>query len=185
MQAYEDSLRVLEGLGARLSDAALPRSFDEMGLLVGRIIGAEGYSYVGELVDDDTLPVDDDVRPRIAIGRDIRARDYLLILREQQQIKAEFDQALNDVEALLTPTTAETAPRIEEIDQSGTAAGFTRPVNLVERCALAVPNGFNGEGLPTSLQIVCAPYQEALALRIGWAYEQATEWHRQFPSGLD
>ncbi|MDJ0957788.1 MAG: amidase [Arenicellales bacterium] len=183
--AYEESLQILEGLGAQLCEVTLPRSFAEMGVLVGRIIGAEGYSYVGELIDDDTLPVDDDVRPRIAIGRDMSARDYLLTLREQQQIKAEFDSALIGIDALLTPTTAEPAPRIEDIDQSGTAAGFTRPVNLVERCAVVLPNGFTAQGLPTSLQIVCAPYQEALALRVGWAYEQATEWHQRFPSGLD
>lgn len=163
----------------------LPHSFAEMGTLVGRIIGAEGYSYVGELIDDNSLPVDDDVRPRIGIGRDMTAREYLLALRKQQEVKAEFDRAFNGIDALLTPTTAEPAPQIEDIDQSGTAAEFTRPVNLIELCALALLNGFTAKGLPTSLQIVCAPYRDALALQIGWAYEHATEWHRHFPSGLD
>ena len=180
-QAYEESLKLLEKLGARLCDVKLPHTFTEMGTLVGQIIGAEGYSYVGNLTDDDSMPVDDDVRPRIGIGRGMSARDYLLARREQQQIKAEYDRALDGIDALLTPTTAEPAPRIEDIDQSGTAAGFTRPVNLIERCALALPNGFTAGGLPTSLQIICAPYREALALQIGWACEQATEWHRRSP----
>jgi aspartyl-tRNA(Asn)/glutamyl-tRNA(Gln) amidotransferase subunit A len=44
-----------------------------------------------------------------------------------------------------------------------------------------VPNGFTPGGLPTSLQILCGPGEEALALRIGWAYEQATDWKARRP----
>jgi aspartyl-tRNA(Asn)/glutamyl-tRNA(Gln) amidotransferase subunit A len=36
-------------------------------------------------------------------------------------------------------------------------------------------------GLPTSLQIVCRSYDEATALRIGWAYQAATDWHHRVP----
>jgi aspartyl-tRNA(Asn)/glutamyl-tRNA(Gln) amidotransferase subunit A len=57
-------------------------------------------------------------------------------------------------------------------------------VNLLDYCALAVPDGRDSRGLPTSLQIVCRGYAEATALRIGWAYEQATDWHRASPVGL-
>ena len=70
---------------------------------------------------------------------------------------------------------------MREIDQSGTPAGFTRMVNILDRCALAIPNGFTKGGLPTSLHIVCAGYDEAMALRIGWAYEQATAWTARRP----
>ena len=53
-------------------------------------------------------------------------------------------------------------------------------------CALALPCGFTGGGLPMSLQIVGHPYDEARILRIGQAYETATDWHRRRPdlSGL-
>jgi aspartyl-tRNA(Asn)/glutamyl-tRNA(Gln) amidotransferase subunit A len=47
-----------------------------------------------------------------------------------------------------------------------------------------LPSGLSPEGLPTSLQIACRGYDEATALRIGWAYEQVTEWHRAMPKGL-
>ena len=173
LAAYDASLDVLAGLGATIVDVRLPRGFAEMGAAVGRIIGAEGYSFVGELTDDPKLPVDDDVRPRIGIGRGMSAKDYLLTLRERDRIKREFDAALADVDALLTPTTANVAPPIAAIDQSGTAAGFTRPFNLIEWCALALPNGTGVAGMPTSLQIACRGNGEATALRIGWACEQA------------
>jgi aspartyl-tRNA(Asn)/glutamyl-tRNA(Gln) amidotransferase subunit A len=160
LAAYDASLDVLVGLGAQIVDVRLPHTFDEMGRLVGRIIGAEGYSFVGHLVDDASLRVDDDVRPRIQVGRDMTAKEYLHILREQQTIKRAFDDAMCGVDALLTPTTLTAAPLVNEVDQSGTAAYFTRAVNLVEGCALALPNGFTSSGLPTSLHIICRGFQE-------------------------
>jgi aspartyl-tRNA(Asn)/glutamyl-tRNA(Gln) amidotransferase subunit A len=48
-------------------------------------------------------------------------------------------------------------------------------------CALALPNGATAVGLPLSLQIACRGYDEAMALRIGHAYQQATDWHLQAP----
>jgi aspartyl-tRNA(Asn)/glutamyl-tRNA(Gln) amidotransferase subunit A len=182
LEAYDESLRLLEKLGARIVDVDLPRPFVELGAMVGRIIGAEGYSYVGELVDDPKQPVDDDVRPRIQLGRGISARDYLLLLRERESLKAQWNAALANVDALLTPGTATPAPRVQDIDQKGSAAIYTRAINLVDWCALALPNGFTPGGLPTSLQIACHGYGEATALRIGWAFEQATPWHRRTPA---
>jgi aspartyl-tRNA(Asn)/glutamyl-tRNA(Gln) amidotransferase subunit A len=184
LDAYDAALDVLAGLGATIVDATLPRRFSETGSLVGRIISAEGYSFVGALVDDPALPVDDDVRPRIQPGRDMLAKDYILALREREAMKREFADALRHVDALLTPTTARVAIPVDRIDQNTTAALFTRAVNLLDYCALAVPNGFSSNGLPTSLQIICRGYDEATALRIGWAYEQATDWHRAVPQGL-
>lgn len=182
LEAYDESLRVLEKLGARVVDVSLPRKFTDMGAMVGRLIGAEGYSYVGHLVDDPKQPVDDDVRPRIQLGRGMSAKDYLLLLREREELKHQWNEALASVDGLLTPGTATTAPRVEEIEQKGSAAIYTRAINLVDWCALALPNGFSATGLPTSLQIACRGYEEATALRIGWAFEQATPWHKRTPA---
>jgi len=44
-----------------------------------------------------------------------------------------------------------------------------------------VPSGFTGAGLPTSLQVLCHAGQEATALRIAWAYEQANNWRERRP----
>jgi aspartyl-tRNA(Asn)/glutamyl-tRNA(Gln) amidotransferase subunit A len=185
LASYDASLDVLAKLGASIVDVELPRAFTDMGALVGRIIAAEGYGFVGALVDDPASPVDDDVRPRIAPGREMLAKDYLLALREREAIKREFAVALADVDALLTPGTPTVAMAVDAIDQKTTAAGMTRPANLLDYCALALPNGFSRNGLPTSLQVVCRGHDEATALRIGWAYEQASEWHRRTPPGLE
>jgi aspartyl-tRNA(Asn)/glutamyl-tRNA(Gln) amidotransferase subunit A len=176
LAAFDASVETLRELGASAEEAPLPCAFAAMGSMAGDIIGAEGYHVVGDLVDDMDLPIDRDVRPRIWRGRDMTARAYLDTLKRRADLKRDFAAALAGYDALLTPTTATPAPAVREIDQSGTPAGFTRMVNLLDRCALAIPNGFTKGGLPTSLHIVCAGYDEAMALRIGWAYEQATAW---------
>jgi aspartyl-tRNA(Asn)/glutamyl-tRNA(Gln) amidotransferase subunit A len=74
---------------------------------------------------------------------------------------------------------------LEKVDYKEQPTRFTRFVNLLDMCALALPNGFTAEGLPTSLQIVCRGYDEALALRIGQAYQQATDWHESLPPAVE
>ena len=181
LAAYNASLETLAAAGARIVRVALPHRFSDYAAATGRIIGAEGYRFVGHLVDDPTLPTDPHVRPRIQLGRDVSARDYLRTLAEREEHRRAFATALADVDALLTPTTQTAAIPIAKVDQTGTAAYFTRAVNYVGVCALAVPNGFTADGLPTSLQIVCQAGQEATALRIGFAYEQATAWKDRRP----
>ena len=185
LAAYDASLATLSDLGASIVDVELPRRFVPMGDLLGKMIAAEGYTWVGEYIDDDGLPVDDDIRPRIRPGRNMPAREYIEVQRERSVIKRAFDAALTGVDALLTPATRTAAPVVADIDQSTTAAIFTRPINLIDYCALAVPNGVTGGGLPISLQIACRGYEEATALRIGQAFQKATDWHSRVPAGLD
>ena len=151
---------------------------------LGRIIGSDGYYHVGALVDDMDLPIDPAVRPRIWIGKDVSAVDYIAALHQQQAIKAEFATALQGFDALLTPTMAEPAIPVADVDQSSTPAVFTRFVNLIEGCACALPNGFSPEGLPMSFQVVCAGEEEALALRIAYAYEAATDFGGRVPPAV-
>jgi aspartyl-tRNA(Asn)/glutamyl-tRNA(Gln) amidotransferase subunit A len=184
LAAYDAALDTLARLGAEIVAVPLPRRFADFTDLTGRIIGAEGYFLVGDLVDDMSLPIDDAVRPRIGSGRGVSARDYLRALREREEAKQEFAAALGEIDALLTPTTLTAAIPLDMVDQASTPAHFTRFVNALDLCALALPIGFNAAGLPLSLQIICRGYDEATALRIGWAYQQATDWHERWPPGI-
>ncbi|MBI1735259.1 MAG: amidase [Candidatus Rokubacteria bacterium] len=181
LSTYDAAVDSIATLGARIVRVELPHRLSDYAAATGRIIGAEGYRFVGHLVDDESLPTDPDVRPRIQVGRTISARDYLLTLAAREEHKRAFAAALADVDALLTPTTLTAAIPIDTADQGGTAAHFTRPGNYLGLCGLAVPSGFTPDGLPTSLQILCHPGDEAMALRIGWAYEQATGWTTKRP----
>jgi aspartyl-tRNA(Asn)/glutamyl-tRNA(Gln) amidotransferase subunit A len=184
LAAYDTTLDSLARLGAEIVTVHLPCGFADYTNLTARIIGAEGYSLIGDLIDDMSLPIDEAVRPRIAVGRGISARDYLAALRDREEAKRQFDSALGDVDALLTPSTQTAAIPLDAVDQSTTPAHFTRFVNFLDLCALALPNGFTAKGLPISLQIVCRGYDEATALRIGWAYQQASDWHERRPPDI-
>jgi aspartyl-tRNA(Asn)/glutamyl-tRNA(Gln) amidotransferase subunit A len=181
LAAYDAALDNLARLGVEIVTVNLPCRFADYTNLTARIIGAEGYSLIGDLIDDMSLPIDEAVRPRIAVGRGISARDYLAALAEREEAKREFAAALAEVDALLTPTTQTAAVPLDTVDQTTTPAHFTRFVNFLDLCALALPNGFTAAGLPISLQIVCRGYDEATALRIGWAYQQASDWHERRP----
>jgi aspartyl-tRNA(Asn)/glutamyl-tRNA(Gln) amidotransferase subunit A len=184
LAAYDAALESLARLGAEILTPDLPCRFADYTDLTGRIIGAEGYFLLGELIDDMSLPIDEAVRPRIAVGRGISARDYLAALRDREEAKRQFAAAIADIDALLTPTTQMAAIPLDAIDQTSTPAHFTRFVNFLDLCALALPNGFTAAGLPISLQIVCRGYDEATALRIGWAYQQASDWHERRPPAI-
>jgi aspartyl-tRNA(Asn)/glutamyl-tRNA(Gln) amidotransferase subunit A len=54
-------------------------------------------------------------------------------------------------------------------------------VHFLDLCGRAVPNRFTPSGLPLSLQIDCPGGGEAMALRIGWAWQNATDWHARIP----
>jgi aspartyl-tRNA(Asn)/glutamyl-tRNA(Gln) amidotransferase subunit A len=185
LAAYDAALDQLARLGAEIVDVALPCRFADATDMTGRIIGSEAYQLVGDLIDNPALQIDDAARPRIRLGRGISARDYLAALAERDALKRRFLASLDGIDALLTPTTQSAAVRVAAVDQTTTPAHFTRLVNLLELCALAVPDGFTATGLPLSLQIVCRPYDEATALRIGWAYQAATDWHERRPPDLD
>ena len=173
LAAYDAAVDTLAKLGAEIVRVALPHRLSDYAAATGRIIGAEGYRFVGELVDDPKLPTDPDVRPRIQLGRTISARDYIVTLHEREEHKRAYARAMAGVDALLTPTALTAAIPIDKVDQAGTAAHFTRPGNYLGLCGVAVPNGFTGDGMPTSLQILCAAGEEAMALRIARGYERA------------
>ncbi|CAM5205315.1 Aspartyl-tRNA(Asn)/glutamyl-tRNA(Gln) amidotransferase subunit A OS=Castellaniella defragrans OX=75697 GN=HNR28_001829 PE=4 SV=1 [Castellaniella defragrans] len=181
LAAYDQSLDELSRLGAEIISLKLPVSFPDVAALNGRIMAAESYALLGDVVDNPDLALDEDVRPRILAGRGITAHDYLQALTRRSQMVDEFDHALTEVDALLTPTTATTAIPLTQVDQSSAPSRFTRFANFLDLCALALPNGTDENGLPTSLHVMCRRYDEAMALRIGCAYQKATNWHTRRP----
>jgi len=181
LAAYDRSVDLLASMGAEVVDVALPMSFADLGAVNGRIMSAEAYAALADLVDDPASPLDEDVRPRVRAGATISSRDYLTALVQREPLKRVYQDATKDLDAMLTPTTLTPAIPIASIDQNTTPGMATRWVNFLDLCGLAVPNGFSAGGLPLSLQIVCAGYNEAMALRIGWAYQNATDWHERVP----
>src|SRR5215203_1989078 len=77
LAAYDASLVELERLGAEIVAIDLPFGFADVAALNLRIMAAESYAILHELVDDPDAPLDEHVRPRIAAGRAVTAQAYL------------------------------------------------------------------------------------------------------------
>ncbi len=180
LAAYDAALDLLAARGAEIVDVTLPFRFSDCVAMSG-ITNAEAYFVNGALAEDPSTPLGDAVRARILAGATISAQDYLGTLHRRAAMKQLYAAALDGIDALLTPTTESAAVPLAAVDEAHMPSRFTRFGNLLDLCALALPNGFTADGLPLSLQIVCRGYDEAMALRIGQAYQRATEWHGRRP----
>jgi aspartyl-tRNA(Asn)/glutamyl-tRNA(Gln) amidotransferase subunit A len=58
---------------------------------------------------------------------------------------------------------------------------YTISVNLAGIPGISVPCGFTKAGLPVGLQILAKPFDEEMLLRVAYAYEQSTPWHKVKP----
>jgi aspartyl-tRNA(Asn)/glutamyl-tRNA(Gln) amidotransferase subunit A len=173
LTAYDESLGNLRQLGADLVSFSADSSYAQLTASCGTLIATEGYFHHGHLYDDPTLPLDEDVRARMLVARGVSARDYQQMLADRRQATARYLSLMQGFDALLTPSMTTTAPPLDEVDQSVSPGHFTRHVNYFGMCSLSVPSGLSADGLPTSLQIIARPNEEAMALRIGAAYEAA------------
>ena len=115
-------------------------------------------------------------------GKAISAREYDDEIAEQHRAIAWFAEWMRGRNALLTPTLPITATPVGEVDESTTPlATWTRAANYLGACALSLPAGFSSERLPIGVQLTGAAFTEATLVRIGRAFQQATDWHRKRP----
>ena len=110
---------------------------------------------------------------------------YLKAQKVRTLIKSDFDEAFKRCDAIITPTAPTTAFKIgektEDPLQMYLSDIFTISVNLAGLPGLSVPCGLDSGGLPIGLQIIGKHFDESTILRIAFAYEQATEWHKKKP----
>lgn len=110
---------------------------------------------------------------------------YLKAQKVRTLIKGDFDNAFGQFDVLVGPTSPTVAFRIgERVDnplQMYWSDVFTLSQNLAGICAISLPCGL-ADGLPVGLQITGPALGEEMVLRVAYAYEQATEWHKHRPS---
>ena len=131
----------------------------------------------------------DEVKRRIMLGTYALSAGYydayyLKAQKVRTLIRQEFDQAFEKYDALVTPTSPTTPFKIgEKTDdplQMYLSDVCTLPINIAGVPAVSISAGF-GNGLPIGMQIIGKPFGEETILRVAYAYEQATEWHKQKP----
>ena len=110
---------------------------------------------------------------------------YLKALKVRRLIKQDFDRAWEEVDAVLCPTSPQTAFRIGELVDDPLsmylADIFTAPANLAGLPGISVPCGVDGGGLPVGLQVMGPNLQESRLLRIASAWQRETDYHLKRP----
>jgi len=132
-----------------------------------------------------------EVKRRIMLGTyALSAGYYDAYYRKASQVRTlirqDFDQALEQCDVLLAPTSPTTAFKIgEKADdpmQMYLQDVFTLALSLAGLPGISLPCGFDPWGLPIGLQIMGGAFDEVTVLRTAHAYEGATAWHKQVPA---
>lgn len=168
------SASTLEKLGARIEPFKMPQSFESFTRATGIIIASEGYANWRKLIDDPKSGMADPIRTRFLGGKTISAADYLDVIQERGKAIDAFLSAMDRLDALILPTIPFPAIAVAEVDETKSPmAHFTRWANYLALSGLAIPTALSKSKLPMSLQIVVRRFDDALALRIGRAFEKA------------
>ncbi|MGV0581173.1 amidase [Mycolicibacterium elephantis] len=139
----------------------------------------------GDAVDDR---VDPGLRRIAAAGATFSASDYLDATAVRMRLGELMGRLHQSYDVLVTPTLPLPAFPVGRDVPDGWPSPdwaswtpYTYPFNMTQQPALSVPCGFTAAGLPVGLQIVGSRHADAMVLRVGRAYEAATDWHRRTP----
>jgi aspartyl-tRNA(Asn)/glutamyl-tRNA(Gln) amidotransferase subunit A len=103
---------------------------------------------------------------------------------------AAIGAAFDEVDLLMTPTTATTAFAAEgppPFEIAGERVGgmgsvpFTAPFNVSGQPAVSIPAGLSADGLPVGLQVVTRRHDEELVLACGLVAESNRPWPKLAP----
>jgi aspartyl-tRNA(Asn)/glutamyl-tRNA(Gln) amidotransferase subunit A len=207
-QAVKIAIRQLENRGAIVGEVSLPHT--EYALAVYYIIAPaeassnlaryDGMRYGQRAAGRDltetymltrTQWLGPEVKRRIMLGTYALSAGYydayyLKAQKVRTLIHRDFDAVFEHCDAIITPTSPTTAFKISEKIQNPIQMYLsdicTISINLAGVPAISVPCGLDQEGLPIGMQVIGKHFDEATILRVAYAYEQETEWHRKKPA---
>ena len=135
----------------------------------------------------------DEVKRRILIGTYALSAGYydayyLKAQKIRRLISQDFREAFSRVDVIMGPTAPSVAFGLGAKSQDPIAMYlsdiYTIAVNLAGLPGMSIPVGFSS-GLPVGMQLIGNYFSEARLLNIAHRYQQATDWHRQIPSGMN
>jgi aspartyl-tRNA(Asn)/glutamyl-tRNA(Gln) amidotransferase subunit A len=205
-KALEEAIKKLEELGAEIDrEATLPSTPHALAVYyiiapseasanLARYDGVKyGFSYQEAESMWDAMEktrqygFGEEVKRRIMLGTYALSAGYydayyLKAQKVRTLIRREFDQAFSQYDALVTPTSP-TVPfklgeKLDDPVQMYLSDVCTLPINIAGVPGISIPAGFDGN-LPIGMQIIGKPFGEEAILKVAYAYEQATEWHKR------
>ena len=180
--------KVLGELGASVEEVSLPLT-RHMTDISGLLIRVESSAYHRRSIRERLQDYGHDNQIGLLTGSIVPAQVYYKAQKLRTLLRNQVLKALEQYDVLALPTSAQTAPRIQESDriitdkESAEQLPFMRTsaFNLASTPAISVPCGFSAAGLPIGLQITGRPGAEETVLKVAHAYEQATPWHTMRP----
>jgi aspartyl-tRNA(Asn)/glutamyl-tRNA(Gln) amidotransferase subunit A len=169
VENFERSLRSLEATGVevRRGDFAALTAILELTERHGSLIAADAYTeYHGIADGEEGKLIDRRVLFRMLGGKRMSARDVLTIQRRRAELIPQAAARL-DGAFLAMPTTPITAPAIAPLEANdeifyktnNRTLRNTSLGNVLDMCGVALPNGREGDGMPTSF-LLSAPWGE-------------------------
>ncbi|MBI3668150.1 MAG: Asp-tRNA(Asn)/Glu-tRNA(Gln) amidotransferase subunit GatA [Acidobacteria bacterium] len=187
--AVRAAIQVLRGLGAEMEEVEI-QGIEDFTVLSRLILMPEATALHRARLKTRRADFGPDVLALLDQGQFILATDYLDAQRRRRQLVRGLDRLFDRVQAIVTPTTPTTAPKIGETmiklggqdeDVRLASTRLVRGLNLAGVPAISVPCGFDSKGLPIGLQIFGRAFDEYAVLRVAHAYEQASEWRKRRP----
>jgi aspartyl-tRNA(Asn)/glutamyl-tRNA(Gln) amidotransferase subunit A len=182
--AFEAAVAALEALGATVVEVQLPY-VAETAAAAMVTCAAESLAY--HLPDLRTRASDyaRSNRSMYALGALFSGADYVQAQRMRRVTQRALAGVFERVDAIVMPAASVTAPSYDTLlssDVMNVLNGVhTMYWDAVGNPALVVPMGFSEAGMPLSLQVAARPFEEDVLVRIGDAYQGATDWHLRVP----
>ena len=185
LPAFEAAVEALAERGAQVVEVELP-FYEELSFADWLIMLSEAAAYHLPDLQTKWELYGAPTRATLANGLLYSAADYVQAQRARRVGQKAIAKVYEQVDLIATPTCATGAPSFAHLDEFGVAADFFRTIytgywDTTGNPVLSLPMGFTGNGLPLSLQLAGRPFEEALVLRAGDAYQQLTDWHLRVP----
>lgn len=186
IKAVDDAAEMLRQLGADVREVRLA-PMQQYTACNRIILASEAYAIHRRFLQERPGDYGELARQRILNGAGIAAADYVDALRLRARLTAETLAAMEGLDCIITASSFDPPPRLDDAEANLRAypRQARQPFNVTGQPALAMPAGFSSDGLPLSIQLVGHPWQEARIYRIAHAYEEATDWSKRHPPGLD
>lgn len=169
---FHSSVQAMHANGHSIEAIAMPLELSAYQALNGQIVAYEAYRYHRAMVEDAATPIDPYVRQRILAGREIENADYAALIERLHAAVADFRSRLGHLDVIALPSTPLPAIPLVEVDDTAIPMSrYTRLGNCLGLCGISIPNGTTSAGLPTGLQLMSWPGQDALVLALA---EQAS-----------
>lgn len=181
VKAWQTAAQTFESLGAAVEAVRLPDFYFDLARSTGTIIASEAYSLHRDYIEDMGKAIGPGVRARAQAAKTLLPGAYAEEIRIMAERRRAFAEWFRAYDAIVMPTMAIPAIPLSEVDETSPIPGYlTRPGNYLGLCSLAMPSGQSG-GLPVGIQIVGKPFAERDVLRLGKAFQDATDFHRRAP----